>query len=422
MTDSNPALRVLFLASAKSYRMAPFLAAAERLGVEAVQGLDVPPPLVAKARAESPNVLPLDYRDVDKSTTLIRRFAETTPVTAIVGLDDSGAVMAALASAALRLPHNSPDATHASRNKHLMRRLFARGHVPSPGFRLWHFDDDPVIAAEATRYPCVLKPTALSGSQGVMRAVDPGEFAMAWDRLRPILAQERCDEILVEDYIAGVEVALEGLLDDGRLHVLALFDKPDPLDGPFFEETLYVSPSRLPGSTQQAIAGATLAAAAALGLRTGPIHAELRVNEQGPWVVEVAARSIGGLCSQTLRFGDDVSLEELILRQALGLPIDTLELQAYARGVMMIPIPAAGVLTGVNGLEEAAAMPLIEDIEITAPLQYPVTPLPEGNSYLGFIFAHGKTPEAVEAALRAAHARLVFVITPELELTPRLRK
>ncbi len=422
MTEPDSPLRVLFLASAKSYRTAPFLAAAERLGVEAVQGLDVPPPLVAKARRETPNLLPLDYRDVEKSTQLIRQYAEKERVAAIIGLDDSGSVMAALASAAIGLAHNSPDATLAARSKILMRRQFARHHVPSPQFRLWHTDDDPEIAAEETRYPCVLKPTTLSGSQGVMRADEPGEFVASWERLRSILAADRCEEVLVEDYIPGVEVALEGLLDRGHLHVLALFDKPDPLVGPFFEETIYVSPSRLPAATQEAIAAATVEAAAALGLRTGPIHAELRVNEQGPWVVEVAARSIGGLCSQTLRFGENVSLEELILRQALGLPIDTMELQAQARGVMMIPIPAAGVLTAVDGMEEARAMPLIEDIEITAPLQYPVVPLPEGNSYLGFVFASGDTPAAVETALREAHARLVFTITPEMDLAPKQQR
>jgi len=209
-------------------------------------------------------------------------------------------------------------------------------------------------------------------------------------------------------------VALEGLLDDGQLRVLALFDKPDPLDGPFFEETIYVTPSRLPEATQAAIATTTAAAARALGLCVGPVHAELRVNEAGAWLVEVAGRSIGGLCSQVLRFGIDASLEELILRQAVGRPLGNVAQRDRAAGVMMIPIPQAGLLRAVEGVDEAAAVPLIDGVEITARLHYPLTPLPEGDSYLGFIFARGETPAEVEAALRAAHGRLRFTIDPLL--------
>jgi hypothetical protein len=205
-------------------------------------------------------------------------------------------------------------------------------------------------------------------------------------------------------------------LDDGRLKVLALFDKPDPLDGPFFEETIYVTPSRLPQTTQEAIFDNTAQAAAALGLREGPVHAELRVNESGPYLIEVAGRSIGGLCSQTLRFSSDASLEELILRQAFDLTIETFDREKSAGGVMMIPIPEAGLLKRVEGCEAAEAVPLIESVEITARLNYSITPLPEGDSYLGFIFAHGPTPEAVEAALREAHSKLHFEIAPELRV------
>lgn len=209
-------------------------------------------------------------------------------------------------------------------------------------------------------------------------------------------------------------MALEGLLDDGQLRVLALFDKPDPLDGPFFEETIYVTPSRLPEATQVAIAATTAAAARTLGLWVGPVHAELRVNEAGVWLIEVAGRSIGGLCSQVLRFGIDASLEELILRQAVGLPLGDVGQRDRAAGVMMIPIPQAGLLRAVEGVDEATAVPLIDGVEITARLHYPLTPLPEGDSYLGFIFARGETPAEVEAALRQAHGRLRFAIDPLL--------
>jgi len=222
---------------------------------------------------------------------------------------------------------------------------------------------------------------------------------------------------LIEEYIPGVEVALEGVLDDGRLTVLALFDKPDPLEGPFFEETIYVTPSRLDERIQKEISECTAKAAVALGLRTGPIHAELRINEVGPWIVELAGRSIGGLCSQTLQFGTDASLEELILRKACGLEIESTQRRDEAGGVMMIPIPEAGLLKKVEGIETAEAVPLVEKIEITARLNYPILPLPEGESYLGFIFARGETPVAVESALREAHSKLHFEIAPHIQLT-----
>jgi biotin carboxylase len=234
-----------------------------------------------------------------------------------------------------------------------------------------------------------------------------------------MLSQFGSLEVLVEGYLPGDEFALEGLLTHGQLTVLALFDKPDPMEGPFFEETIYVTPSRFPHATQAAIAACAQAAASALGLRAGPVHAELRFNADGPWMLELAGRSIGGLCSQTLRFvgSAEMSLEELILRHMLGMDLEGAQRDRQAGGVMMIPIPGAGVLTNVGGLEAARAVPGIESIEITARLNYPLTPLPEGESYLGFIFARGETPAEVERALRAAHRELRFDILPELPLT-----
>jgi biotin carboxylase len=405
---------VILLGAGRTYRLGAFTAAAERLGVAVVTGEDVPLPMMSRAAALD---LPLDYRDLVRSTEAVVAFARRVPTAAILGVDDSGTLLAARASQELGLAHNAPEAAEAARDKHIMRCRFAAAGVPSPAFRLWHLTDDPAAIAAATRFPCVVKPTLLSGSRGVMRADDAGELATRLTRLRGILAAERCDDVLVEDYIPGVEVALEGLLDRGRLRTLALFDKPDPLEGPYFEETLYVTPSRLPADAQAAIVAAAQAACAALGLREGPVHAELRWNERGPFLIEVAARSIGGLCSQTLRFGTDMSLEELILRQALGLPIDTAR-EGRAGGVMMIPIPAAGHLRSVSGVEDASAVPGVEKVEITARMNHPLVPLPEGDSYLGFIFARGETPEAVEAALRGAHGRLRFEIVPEMRLAP----
>jgi biotin carboxylase len=274
--------------------------------------------------------------------------------------------------------------------------------------------------AREISYPCVVKPLRLNGSRGVIRADDPAQFVAAAQRLARLLHNIEGagpHPFLVEDFIPGFEVALEGLIDNGRLQVLALFDKPDPLDGPFFEETIYVTPSRLPRAVQEAIFTTAAQAAAALGLRTGPLHAELRVNERGPWMVELAGRSIGGQCSQTLQFGSDASLEDLILRKACGLPIASLSQAGKAGGVMMIPIEQEGILRSVHGLAEAQAVPGITGIEITAPLHYALVPLPEGDAYLGFIFARGEIPAEVETALRAAHAQLRFNVVPAVVLT-----
>jgi len=413
VTASHPR-RVVLLASSRSYRNQAFLDAAGRLGVEVVTGADVPLPLLHKTDAG----LPLDYRDIVKSAEAVVAYAREHPVGAILGVDDSGTLLAARAGEALGLPGNAPEAAQAARHKHAMRCRFAEAGVPSPRFRLFHVGDDPERVAREVSFPCVVKPTTLSGSRGVMRADTPGELASRFRRLERILAVERCDEILVEDYVPGVEVALEGLLDGGRLHVLALFDKPDPLEGPFFEETIYVTPSRLSEDAQERIRDAASRAAAALGLREGPVHAELRLNDAGPWLVEVAGRSIGGLCSRTLRFGVSASLEELILRQALGLGFETAPRDRSAAGALMVPIPRAGILRGVEGIDVARAVPLIEDVEITARLNYPLVPLPEGDSYLGFVFARGEAPQAVESALRRAHACLRFDIATDLALRP----
>jgi biotin carboxylase len=421
MTDTpERRKRVLLLMSPATYRAGAFLSAAESVGLEVVRGVDLP-----RALADQWHVpLGVDFADPEGAARDIVDFARITPLDAILSVDDSASLIAALASAALGLPHNAPEAALAARDKGVMRERLVVGGAPCPIFRHFRVADDPAWVAGKVQYPCVVKPLRLSGSRGVIRADDPESFMAAFDRVRRLLAAEGdvrgMDEVLVEDFIPGVEVALEGLLTRGDLRVLALFDKPDPLDGPFFEETIYVTPSRLDVAVQEAIAEATRKAVAALGLREGPIHAELRVNERGPWLLEVAGRSIGGLCSSVLRFGTDVCLEELILRHAVGLELPSLEREQRAAGVMMIPIPHAGILRDYGGLEEARAVPGVEGVEITAKRHYPLVPLPEGASYLGFIFAHGDTPAEVEAALREAHRRLSFDIRPELPVLNRL--
>ncbi|MCC6169021.1 MAG: ATP-grasp domain-containing protein [Caldilineaceae bacterium] len=416
MDASTSAHRVLLLLTARSYRGEAFAQAAHRLGVEVVPVVDMQAPLAEH----------WGYRlgvDFNRPAAAIQRMVDDAaqrPVSAILAVDDSGVVLAAAAAQRLGLPHNDPAAALAARDKFTMRGLMAAAGVPCPVFRRFAFNDDPAAVAQQVDYPCVVKPLNLNGSRGVMRADSPAEFTAAVARLARILAQEppgaACTHYLVEDFIPGREVALEGLLDQGKLTVLALFDKPDPLDGPFFEETIYVTPSRLPADVQAAIAGCAGRAAHALGLRMGPVHAELRVNGQGPWMLEIAGRSIGGLCGQTLRFDADQSLEDLILRQACGLPIPSTRRAGRASGVMMIPIPQAGILAGIAGVDAARTVPHIEEVTITARLHYPLVPLPEGDSYLGFIFARAEQPDEVEAALRAAHACLRFEVVPEFSL------
>jgi biotin carboxylase len=411
--------RVLLLIPSTSYRATDFMEAAQRLGIEVVVGSDERHPL---DELHPGRQVALDFVDVERGTGQVEAFAERFPLDTIVAVDDPGTRLAAAASRRLELPHNPVSAVEATRNKALLRLRLAEAAVPSPSFRIVDTGTDPASVARTLDYPVVLKPLALSASRGVIRANSPNEFEAAFERLRRILADpaigrecgELADRILVEGYIPGIEVALEGLLTGGELHVLALFDKPDPLEGPFFEETIYVTPSQLASADQRLIAETTARAAAALGLCDGPIHAELRLNETGAFPVDIAARSIGGLCSRTLTFGTGVSLEELILRNAIGSDVSSLARETLAAGVMMIPIPAEGVLKGVEGLAEARVVPLIESVTISARVGGPVTPLPEGGEYLGFIFARGMEPADVESALRNAHALLRFDIEPSV--------
>ena len=417
MTETNlgneEKKRVILLMSPATYRGGAFLSAAKRLNLEVVVGIDLPETL-----AEYWHVpLGVDFTAPQASVQTIVEYAQEHPIAAILSVDDAASELAAFASEALGLAHNSPKAAEAARDKLLMRSLMSKGGAPCPVFRPFSLSADPAWVATQVTYPCVVKPLRLSGSRGVIRANNPDELVAAFNRTSRLLLSEGCskhDSLLVEDFIPGFEVALEGILTRGQLKVLALFDKPDPLDGPFFEETIYVTPSRLPVKVQEEIARCVTIGAASLELREGPVHAELRVNEQGPWMLEIAGRSIGGLCSTILEFGAGMCLEELILRQAIGDEITSIEREGYAAGVMMIPIPTAGMLKAVYGVDDALTVPQITGVEITAKLHHPLVPLPEGASYLGFIFARGDGPAEVETAIRQAHSLLRFDIRREI--------
>lgn len=402
--------RVLLLLPSATYRATDFLDAARSLGdVEVIVASNAEQTM---AEVMGDRQLTLDLSDPAEAARAIVEHSARTRVDAVVAVDDQGVQAAALAAEELGFPHSPPQAVAATRNKAALRQALD-GHVPQPAFRVAGNDDDvPALAAELG-FPVVVKPVSLSASRGVIRADDATQAEEAADRIRTILACSDADpegSLLVESFAPGVEVALEGLVRDGELEVLAIFDKPDPLEGPYFEETLYVTPSRLPEAAQQEVARVAQDAVRALGLTEGPVHAELRVDGDRVTFLEVGARSIGGLCARSLRFGLGIRLEELILRHALGRSLETLRREPHASGVMMLPIPRAGVLREVNGTDDARAVDGIVGLEITIPLGRQVEPLPEGDRYLGFLFARGDTPDDVERALREGHARLDVVI------------
>lgn len=402
--------RVLLLLPTATYRAPDFLAAAEALGVEIVVASER---RQALAGLMGERALRVDLRHPESAADTIVAAAERAPLDAVVAVDDQGVLVAALAGARLGMAHNPASAVAATRDKAALRRALEAGGVPQPAFRVAGPDDDVAALAQAVGLPCVVKPLSLSASRGVLRADDPAAAAAAAERIRALLCDEdaRDTTLLVERYLPGAEVALEGLLRGGRLEVLAIFDKPEPMEGPTFEETLLVTPSRQTDAILAAITTTVADAAGAIGLREGPVHAELRVGPDGSvGVLELAARSIGGLCSRTLRFGLNLSLEEVILRHALGLPLDALASAFDASGVLMLPIPRAGTLVEVRGQDDARAVPGVVDVEITVAPGRPVRPLPEGDRYLGFVFARARTPGEVEAALRSADDTLDVVI------------
>lgn len=425
MAANHDLTRILLLSSATGYQTRSFGDAAKRLGVELVFGLD-------RCRGlEDPwgdRSLVVRYYDDDRSLDAIVSASAEGPLAGVIALGDRPTVLAARAAERLGLPFHPPSAARAARNKLETRRCLASAGLPVPSFTCVPVDADPSDLAIHQAYPCVIKPLALSGSRGVMRVDDAAALVRAFVRLRHILdgpdvrslKDPAHRQVLIEGFIPGAEFALEGLMEDGTLRTLAVFEKPDPLDGPFFEETVYLTPPRIADTACARIVEGVAAAAAAIGLRQGPIHAECRVNDAGVFVLEVAARPIGGLCARALRFtrgdGPAIAFEELLLRVAAGERVEGWQREACASGVMMIPIPRAGVYRGVEGIAAATAVEGIDEVLVTATPDQHLVPLPEGASYLGFIFARAGAPDAALKALRAAHGALRFRIDRELPL------
>lgn len=422
---SSEGMRVLLLATTTGYQTRMFGEAAARLGIELVYATD------RCDQLEDPwgdAALAVRYHEESRSADAVLAALEARPVNGILAVGDRPTVMAAYLARLLGLPAHPPEAARAARDKRLTRQRLKAGGFLTPAFVCVAADSDPLAVLSRVGLPAVIKPTVLSGSRGVIRADDDASFIAAFDRVRRLLASPEVRElrdadaglIQVETYIPGTEYALEGVLEHGALQTLAIFDKPDPLEGPFFEETIYVTPSRAPAETRLRIESEIAGAARALGLHHGPIHAECRVNARGVYVLEIAARPIGGRCARMLRFtepgGAEIGLEELLLRHAIGEPIARWEREREASAVMMIPIPRGGIYRRVEGVDEAMAIAGVDEVRITAKPDQQLHPLPEGASYLGFIFARAATPEAAEQAVRSAHACLRFTIDPLLAL------
>lgn len=426
-------MTVLLFATTTGYQTRAFEQAAAALNIDLLYATDRCHLLDDPWRDRA---IPVRYEDEDASVRDVVAAVNATPHRAIAGViavGDRPAVLAARVARELRLPWHGIHGVRVSRSKLMTRGRLIAADLPVPWFFATPLDTSVVDIAGRLRFPCVVKPLGLSGSRGVMRANSVEELEAALVRLRELLMRPEIralrepmhDEAIVEGFIEGREYALEGVLEEGALRVLAIFDKPDPLDGPFFEETIYVTPTALSDDEARAMAGTVAHAATAMGLRHGPIHAECRINDAGVFVLEIAARPIGGLCARALHFAtaasdrperDGITLEELLLRHATGESLDGYGREARASAVMMIPIPRRGFYKGVTGVDEASKVEGIEDVVITAKPDQLIEPLPEGASYLGFIFARADQPEEAVAAIRAAHARLHFRIDAEVRL------
>jgi biotin carboxylase len=417
--------RVLLLATTTGYQIRSFGHAADKLGVRLMFASD------RCDHLEDPwadHAIPVRFWDEAASVDAVVAACADTRPDGIIAVGDRPTVLAARVAEAFGLRGNPPHAVRDSRNKLASRRAFKAAGLLTPSFLDVTIADDAAALAVHCDYPSVIKPLALSGSRGVMRVDQPSDFVWAFERLArlmrsPDILSERDDlhdRVLIEAYIPGNEFAIEGVMTDGVFRSFVIFDKPDPLVGPFFEETIYVTPSRASSLVQQALVDQVAMAARALGLRHGPIHAECRVNTRGVYVLEIAPRPIGGLCARAVRFTDSgrtiASLEEVLLRHALGEDVQRWRPVTDASGVMMIPIPRRGVYRGVRGVDNALAIAGVDDVRMTAKTDDLVVPLPEGRSYLGFIFASGDDPARVEQTLREAHAALTFEIEREIEL------
>lgn len=404
MNNASPV--IILLLPKTSYRNQDFLAAAGALGMDvlAVQNN-------CHVLAESWNgapLLSLPFDDPKVLVETVRRHVADSKVAAVIGVDDSGAAIAQQLAQALGVAANNPAAAQTLGNKWRFRQLQYRLRLPAPNTVRVAADTD-ITESPVGAYPLVAKPLRLSASQGVIRVDHPGQLPAVLQRIRHILRAQNVppDErtLLLEDFIAGKEYALEAVMHHGKLHTLALFEKPEPLDGPFFAETVYVTPPDLELAQQQEFSRQVELLCREAGWLNGPVHAEARVEPGRVTMLEIAPRTIGGLCSRLLIPLLGRSLESLVLDQALG-RFEPLETASGAAGVYMIPVPHPGLFESVEGLEQAQNIPGITGITITASVDEPLEPLPEGNKYVGFVFAAADDATKVKSALAQAQGCL----------------
>ncbi|NOX09579.1 MAG: ATP-grasp domain-containing protein [Gammaproteobacteria bacterium] len=402
---------LLLIAQPNSYRIAPYIRAAQTMGLEILIASRGEHSMVSEVNAG----LHIELDDLETSLAAILSYADKHPFVGVLGSDDSTVELAAYVAKELQLPHNPPEAAKLTRRKDLARAHLALAGCPVPLHCLININQPLPTQITGLPYPCVLKPINLSASKGVIRVNNTDEFISACQRIQPIIA-DASDEfehthILVEDYIDGIEVAFEGYLQGGTLHQLALFDKPDPLTGPYFAETIYVTPSQLGHADQQKIIQRVSQACQSYGLKTGPIHAELRLDQHEAWILEVACRTIGGDCARSLDQEGEFNLEQLVVALAIGKPVSRRTEQG-ARGVMMIPVKESGILRRVEGIPAARKVKHIKKVDIIMRDGNELVALPEGNQYPGYIFASAKTSQEVIDALHQAFDKLTFVVAP----------
>lgn len=413
-------LRVLLITPANSYRVAAYIQAADLLGIQlliASEGQYSLIPAIASG-------IQIKLSDQDQAFhTIINALADTV-VHAVFSPDDDTSVLAAKVATQLKLPYNSPFANNLTRRKDLARQKLAQTDILTPKFCLLNTSKPDKQQLVQIGFPLVLKPVAMSASRGVIRVNNWHEFEVALARIKKILAaathsvQDEIEknQVLAEQYIPGKEYAMEGMLSAGQLEILTVFLKPDPLHGPFFEETYYITPSDLKSQQIEQVRDIFQQMCAVYGLQQGPIHAEFRVNQHGVWPLELAARTIGGQCAKIIEFQLNQSLESIVLANLVGLARNYKKAAPTAAGVLMIPIPKPGILRRVEGIHAASQVRFIEHVEITINTGYELIPVPEGSSYLGFIFAKAPQPDQVENALRRAHSCLKIVISPILNV------
>ena len=415
-TEKKP--RTLLIAPDRSYRTGAFVLAAQKLGIELVVASFGEACLASRSGGLALN----RESQVEALDTISRAVAES-PFAAILASDDETVGLAGVAAERNGLPGNSADAIKAQTSKIHFRRLCQSNETQCPEFISLDSKNLERGAPPGVHYPCVAKPAMLSASRGVIRCDNPGELSRALKRIHSLLYSEGKlgeDVVLVEDYIDGLEYAVDGLLKRGRLQVLAIFEKPGPMAGPFFEETIYLTPPRLSHKVTGQVIGALENLCRKLGICEGALHAELRINSSGVCFLEIAGRTVGGRCGRILEFQTGCSLEELVLANAVRRPAAVGE-STGSSGVMMIPVTQGGVLRRVEGISAARREPGIIDVEIDAREGQILVPWPEGCAYPGFIFARAGTVADVERALRAAHRCLNFVLAPQLPTTTALQ-